>query len=136
MPDEPHLNDPKDVVLAFAAGYNEWEADMQADKDSYKNRSLKKRKRDLLATYCTIKKRAHVDGDYDTCDPPAYATVVDKNIANVEEVTRTRMHVDTKYRNYKAYRFIVLKKKDGWRIDDVKWKIRKTSDWAATVLGK
>ena len=128
-------DDPRAVVLAFADAYTKWEIDMDAAENGLYDPILQKRCDTIIYDFCTHKKRSYVDGLYSYGIPPTYALVVDENIVNVEAVTRSRTHVDTKLLRSHAYRFVLLKKKDGWRIDSVKWRFSDHKEWENTLIG-
>ena len=115
-------DDPAAVVLAFAEAYTAWERAMAASDHPFGDRRLKREYTRVLTTYCTIKRRAYVDGGGSFCRPPTYAELGAKEIAGVTPVTRSRTHVDTTATAASSFerRFVVLKKRDGWRIDSVK----------------
>ncbi len=108
---------------------------MRAAEDGFKDDVLQQRHADILLDYCTHKKRAYVDGIASFANPPTYYKVLRENIASVEQATRSRTYVDTKQLDFHAYRFAVLKKQDGWRIDSVKWRFRPDGDWENTLIG-
>ena len=57
------------------------------------------------------------------------------NIDKAEHVSRSRVQVDTVQLDFHAYRFVVLKKADGWRVDSVKWRFHADGDWKNTLIG-
>lgn len=132
---QPNLTDPRATVLAFAAAYTQWEIDMHAASEAFEDPDLQARHAQILTDYCTRRKRAYVDGIAPFSKPPTYYKVVAGSIENVEQVTKTRAHVDTMQLDSQAYRFVVLKKKDGWRIDGVKWRFAPDGDWENTLIG-
>ncbi|MDX1928400.1 MAG: NTF2 fold immunity protein [Pirellulaceae bacterium] len=131
-----HLSDPKSVVLAFAAAYTAWELAMEAAEahtdDPFDDPKLCDQRRDILLMYCTHKERKY-DGGNSFSIPTTYGLLTEENIDIVESVSSSRVHVDTKKLSKAAYRFVVLKKKDGWRIESVKWRMR--SGWQNTLFG-
>ena len=117
------LDDPVATVIAFAKAYTQWERDMNKMPDSLNSKTMKARHAKVIKDYCTPKKRAYVDGILAYRSPSTYAKVIKKNIAGTENVTKSRIHVETKKLPDvpdRAYRFVMLKKKDGWRIDSEK----------------
>lgn len=61
-----------------------------------------------------------------------------ENLHEVERPTRSRTHVDFVVEQplYHAYRFVLLKKKEGWRIDSVKRKnALKHFPWGNVLIG-
>lgn len=135
MADADSLTDPEEVVIAFAAAYTQWERDMDAAADAFNDATLQRRHAAILLAYCTHKTRAYVDGIASVSKPPTYYKVTKKTIASVEEVTRSRIYVDTTQLDFHAYRFVLLKKRDGWRIDGVKWRFRPDGEWENTLIG-
>lgn len=134
MPEDV-LSDPEETVLAFAAAYSQWELDMAADEDAFSNAELKARRAKILLDFCTHKKRAYVDGVASYSPSPRYRKVIRENIESTEQATRTRVHVDTAMLDFHAYRFVLLKKKDGWRLDSIKWKFKEAGEWENTLIG-
>ncbi len=132
---EVDLTDPERTVLAFAAAYSQWELDMAADEDAFGNADLKDRRAQILMDYCTRKKRGHVDGCLSYSPTPRYGKVTRENLIGVEQATRVRVHVDTAILQFHAYRFVLLKKKDGWRIDSMKWRFKPDGEWENTLIG-
>lgn len=135
MDESTRLADPTSVVLAFAAAYTQWERDMDAADDGFNDVALQSRHASILLDYCTHKKRAYVDGIASVSKPPSYYKVIADNIEKTEQVSRSRVHVDTVQLDLHAYRFVVLKKTDGWRVDSVKWRFRPDGDWENTLIG-
>ena len=88
----------------------------------------------LIADHCTAKKRAYVDGILTYGEPPSYADVVDANIVNAELCAPNIVNVDANCK-LKIYRFVVQKKRDGWRIDSIKWKLIETDKWENGLIG-
>lgn len=134
MTSELPRNDPLQVVLNFAAAYTQWERDMHAAKD-LQNPELQERRRQILNHYCTQKKRSYVDGIAGYRRPPVYLRVTQENIDHVEPATATRTHVDTIQFESCAYRFVVLKKQNEWRIDSLKRKFPVSGEWENTLIG-
>jgi len=129
------LDDPLAVVLAFANDYTHWESRVARTRDGLQNSDFQNQITEIIRSYCTNKKRAYVDGVYSYAQPPVNEQVVEANISNVEQITRTRAYVDTNKLQGNAYRFVVLKKKDGWRIDSVKWRFSDNDEWKNTLIG-
>lgn len=129
------LPGPEEIVIEFAAAYTQWEQDMNAASNRFNNLTLRQRHREILLRYCTHKKRAYLDGIASYSNPPTYHKVIKENIASVQEINRSRVYVDTNFLDGRAYRFVVLKKKDGWRIDSVKWRFEAQGEWESTLIG-
>lgn len=127
--------DPKQTVLDFAFAYSEWETLMDLTDDEFSNVELREQFHRILDDFCTKKRRVYVDCMPCFSRPPVYAKIVDENIAKVEVVNKSRVHVDTIQLDFHAYRFVVLRKADGWRIDSVKWRTKKDTDWRNTLIG-
>ena len=132
---EPNRDDPREVVLAFARAYTLWENRVRRTRDGLNDRDLQEQHDEIIRNFCTHKKRAYVDGCYSVQTPPAYKQVIDSNIANVETVSRSRVHIDTTQLQWHAYRFVVTRKSDGWRIDSVKWRFPDDDEWENTLIG-
>jgi hypothetical protein len=128
-------DDPRGVVLAFARAFTQWENRVHRTRDGLRDHDLQKQHAEIIHNYCTHKKRAYVDGVFSYQQPPAYTQVVEANIVNIEVVTRTRTHVDTRQLDWRAYRFVILKKSDGWRIDSVTWRSADDDEWENTLIG-
>jgi hypothetical protein len=126
---------PAATVLAFAKAYSAWERDMAESGCSFNNPKLIAEHARILATFCTLKRRVYVDGGHSFADPPVYAALDAEKIAAVHEVTKSRAHVDTKVLRLLEYRFVVLKNRDGWRIDGVKCRMPPTEEWSNTLIG-
>jgi hypothetical protein len=62
-----------------------------------------------LAKYCTPKKRVYVDGGF-------------------------FFSLDFKCR-WQTRRFVVMKKKSGWLLDSIKWKVSDFDDWKNGLIG-
>ena len=103
--------------------------------DAAEERQLRGRRDEILSEYCTPKKRAYLDGVYSYSRPAVYEQVVAENLLDVETVNRTKVHVDTKRLRGRAYRFVVAKKTDGWRIDGVKWRFSDDAEWEPALIG-
>jgi hypothetical protein len=86
MADET-LADPMTTVLAFAKAYSDWERSMAESGRSFNNPQLIAEHARILATYCTLKRRAYVDGGQSFADPPVYAELDAEHIEAVHEVT-------------------------------------------------
>ncbi len=110
---------------------------MKHSPDGFNDPALRGGHAIVIERYCTQKKRAYVDGAFSFSDPPTYHMISKDTIAGVELVTKTRAHVDTKFINDQAYRFIVLKKKDGWRVDSIKRRFNLGDDapWQNCLIG-
>lgn len=134
MSDETRA-DPAATVLAFAKAYTDWERDMATSGRSFNNSLLRAEHARVLATFCTLKRRAGVDGGHSFATPPVYAELDLGKIVAVHSVTKSRAHVDTSVLRHLEYRFVVLKKRDGWRIDSVKCRMPPTTDWSNTLIG-
>jgi len=128
-------DDPRAVVLAFARDFTQWENCVHLTRDGLRDFDLQQQHAEIIRSYCTHKKRTYMDGVLSYEQPPVYVQVVEANIANVEPVTRTRTHVDTKQLQRCAYRFVVLKKTDGFRIDSVKSRFSSDDEWESTLIG-
>ena len=128
-------DDPVATVLAFAKAYSEWERGMAESGSSFNNPELRAEHARILARFCTLKKRAYVDGGHTFSTPPTYAELGPEKIETVELVTKSRAHVDTKKLRSLEYRFVVLKKTDGWRIDSLKCRMPPITEWSNTLIG-
>jgi hypothetical protein len=129
------LEDPKETVLAFAKAYSDWERRMAESGSSFNNQELRDEHARILATYCTKKKRAYVDGGGTFATPPTYAELDADKVDKVDVVTKSKVHVDTKVLKFLEYRFVVLKKRDGWRIDSLKCRMPPNEEWNNTLIG-
>jgi hypothetical protein len=129
------LESPAATVLAFASEFSEWERRMAKSDDPFNDRELRAEHARILADYCTLKKRVYVDCAPSFSKPPTYADLDESSIEGVEMATKSRSHVDTKALRGLRYRFVVLKKSDGWRIDSLKrWSDFKER-WENTLIG-
>lgn len=88
----------------------------------------------LIAEHCTSKKRAYVDGLLVYAKPPTYVDVVESNIIHAELNAPNKTYVDVRCTRM-IYRFVVQKKRDGWRIDGIKWKIADADEWTNGMIG-
>lgn len=135
MNDIDSLSSPQEVVLEFATAYTKWEQEMDTVGDKFNNVALQQSHAEILLRYCTRKKRSYLDGIASYSKPPTYYKVIQENIASVREIDRSRVYVDTKFLDGRAYRFVVIKKKDGWRIDSVKRRFEGQGEWENTLIG-
>jgi hypothetical protein len=87
-----------------------------------------------LAKYCTPKKRVYVDGGFFFSPDLTYGDVNDSTLIDVELVSPTRVHLDFKCR-WQTRRFVVMKKKSGWLLDSIKWKVSDFDDWKNGLIG-
>lgn len=126
---------PVETVLAFAAAYTVWEQQMAESGTSFNNPRLREEHARILEMFCTEKRRAYVDGGVSFATPPTYAQLDAERIAGVEEVTKSKAHVDTAVLRLLEYRFVVLKKRDGWRIDSMKSRMPPDTVWTNTLIG-
>ncbi len=129
------LDDPVATVLAFAKAYSDWELGMATSGFRFNNPQLSADHARVLATFCTIKRRAYIDGGVTFATPPTYAELDPEKIVSVQLVTKSRAHVDTKTLKFLEYRFVVLKKRDGWRIDSLKCRMPPNAEWNNTLIG-
>jgi hypothetical protein len=129
------LEDPVETVLAFAKAYSDWERRMAKSGSSFNNQKLRDEHARILATYCTKKRRAYVDGGVTFATPPTYGELDAGKIDKVDEVTKSRVHVDTAVLKFLEYRFVVLKTQDGWRIDSLKCRMPPNVKWNNTLIG-
>jgi hypothetical protein len=127
--------DPVATVLAFAKAYSDWERGMATPPGSFNNPHRRTEHANVLASFCTIKKRAYVDGGMTFANPPTYAELDADKILKVELVSKSRAHVDTTKLRLLEYRFVVLKKRDGWRIDSLKCRTPPNVEWSNTLIG-
>jgi hypothetical protein len=67
------LADPVATVLAFAKAYSDWKRGMAEFGSSFNNPQLRAEHARILATFCTLKRRAYVDGGHCFATPPTYA---------------------------------------------------------------
>lgn len=123
------------TVLGFAAAYSAWERGMVESGNPFNNPQLRAEHASILESFCTIKRRAYVDGGVTFATPPTYGELDSERIAAVELVTKSRVHVDTKVLKSLEYRFVVLKKRDGWRIESLKCRMPPNTGWDNTLIG-
>ncbi len=145
---EQMIADAKSVVLRFAAAYTEWEQAMavawteieqamEKDPDfdiTAQDPAFQQARADIVKTYCTPKKRVYVDESITFSMPPTYSHVVEANIFNTVLVSDTRAHIDAKGLQT-IHRFVVLRKKDGWQLDSIKWKVSENEEWQNGLIG-
>jgi len=135
MADEPpELHEATEAVVRFAAAWTEWERQMAAIPDSGNDPRMQAARANLIQTHCTGKKRAYVDGLLSYSRPPTYENVTEDNLLNAELVSPTRAHVDAKGL-LSFYRFVVVNKRDGWRIDSLKWRVSTEDSWEKGLIG-
>lgn len=131
----PDLQPALEAVLRFAKAWSAWEKQMaKAGADALRDPEMKKAHAANIAEHCTVKKRAYVDGLLTFQQPPTYGDVVEKNIINAEMAAPNKAHVDVRCTRM-IYRFVVHKKRDGWRIDGIKWKIADADAWINGLIG-
>ncbi len=126
-------------MLNFAKAWTEWEIEMFKDREtSMANPVMKQRHAALILEFCTIKRRAYVDGLLSYGMPPTYGDIKEEAIIFEENPSKSRTHIDVKCPRL-IYRFVVLKKQDGWRIDSIKWKSNwtghETENWQNGLIG-
>ncbi|MDY3557393.1 RhsIA family immunity protein [Gemmata sp. JC717] len=129
------LEDLVGTVLAFAKAYSDWERGMAESGRSFNNPQLREEHARILATFCTLKRRAYIDGGVTFATPPTYSELDAEKIDAVHMVTKSKAHVDTKVLKFLEYRFVVLKKRDGWRIDSLKCRMPPSTEWNNTLIG-
>lgn len=129
------LDTPDKTVLAFAKAYTDWERQMAQSSKPFDNQKLKDEHTRILATFCTIKNRAYVDGGFSFGKPPTYAELRPKKIVGVDLFSKSKAHVDTKALRFYEYRFVVIKKRDGWRIDSLKCRVPPNGEWKNRLIG-
>lgn len=127
-------DEPVATVLAFAGAYSAWEHSMAESGTSFNSPQLRAEHARILETFCTVKRRAFVDGGVSFRTPPAYADLDAERIVAVELVAKSRAHVDAQALDF-LYRFVVLKKRDGWRIDSLKYRLPPNTEWINTLIG-
>jgi NTF2 fold immunity protein len=136
---EQMIADAKSVVLRFAAAYTEWELAMAKDEEnSMDDPAMRQAHAGIIASYCTPKKRAYVDDCLSYSEPPTYSHVIEDNIMNAELISDTRAHIDISGDTsplQTSHRFVVLRKKDGWQIDGVKWRVSDGDEWNNGLIG-
>jgi hypothetical protein len=125
----------KEAVLRFAQAWTSWETQMaKKGNDSLHDPVMKEAHAALIRDHCTAKKRAYVDGLPTYGQPPTYADVVASNIIKTELYAPNKAHVDARCTQM-LYRFVVHKKRDGWRIEGIKWKIGDADEWINGLIG-
>lgn len=134
MSNEPQRDDPKQVVLEFAAAYTQWETDhVHDDRESIAR--AHEQKAYIIDAFCTRKRRSYVDDQLSFSSPPVYQDIRAATLAAVEYPSTNRAHVDTVQLSLVAYRFVLLRKADGWRIDGVKRRFGPDDEWKNTLIG-
>lgn len=108
---------------------------MDAADDGFNDPALQFRHASIMLDYCTLKNRAYVDDIASVSNPPTYYKVIADNIDKTEHDSRSRVHVATIQLDLHAYRFVVLKMADRWRVDSVKWRFRPDGEWEYTLIG-
>ena len=134
MNQELELQTVKAAVLRFARAWTAWEKQMAKHEISLQDPAMKEAHAKLIADHFTTKKRAYVDGSLTYSDPPTYVDVVDRHIINAEFFASSKAYVDFQCR-VTFYRFVVHKKREGWRIDSIKWKVVDTAEWSNGLIG-
>ena len=132
--DDSSIQAAKEAVLGFAQAWTAWELQMALDDGSLHDPAMRQMHARLITGHCTIKKRAYVDGLLTYGRPPTYADVIATNIFNVELHAANKAYVDAKCPRM-FYRFVVQKKRDGWRIASIKWKVIETDEWIIGLIG-
>lgn len=134
MNDRAKLELATAVVLRFATDWTEWESQMSRSPDPFEDPTLLARHAELIASHCTPKKRAYVDGLPNFGTPPTYETVTAANIMATELISAGKAWVDVGCRP-KFYRFVVHHTRAGWRIDSLKWKVSEADNWSNGLIG-
>ncbi len=129
------LQPAQEAVVRFAQAWTLWETQMaKGGTDSLRDPVMRQAHATLIADHCTAKKRAYVDGLLTFGQPPTYADVVESNIFNVELNAPNKAYVDARC-TWMYYRFVVHKKRNGWRIDSIKWKTGDADEWINGLIG-
>ncbi len=136
---EQMIADAKDVVLRFAAAWTEWELAMAKDvENSMEDPAMRQTRTSIVASYWTPKKRVYVDESMSYSMPPRYSYVIEDNIINAELISDTRAHIDANGDSnplQTSHRFVVIRKKDGWQLDSVKWRVSEGDEWKNGLIG-
>ena len=134
MNDELQLQAAKEAVLQFGQAWTAWEEQMAKGNDSLHDPAMRQAHATLVTRFCTAKKRAYVDGLPTYGIPPTYADVIAENIVNAELCASNKAHVDVRCARM-CYRFVVQRKRDGWRIDSIKWRVGDKDGWTNGLIG-
>lgn len=128
------------MVLEYATQMNELE--LKYNELSEKNRSInyfpsyKKEYFPIFEKYCTNKKRVY-GGQGDSYGFPATYDGIENSVeSHVEIKTKSRAEVYFKTKNnFKAeYLFVVLRKSNEWKIDNVKYKWYEKEKWEPKIM--
>jgi len=134
MSQEAVLQPAKEAVLRFAQAWTAWEVEMAKIEEPFHDAAMRQAHAALIADHCPSKRRAYVDGLPTYRRPPTYGEVVDGNIVYAELTAPNKVLVDVRC-TLVFYRFVVLRKRDGWRIDGIKWRVVETDEWSNGLIG-
>lgn len=132
---EPTLSEPDVLVRAFAEAWSAWETKMYREDISMSDEGAIREHKLMIERFCTNKPRKYVDGLLSVQHPPTYSEVVGSDELTVQFVNLGRAFVDNRGSQQPSYRFVVLKKTEGWRIDSVKWRVSEDDSWANGLIG-
>ena len=132
--DDGEMQAARKVLEGFLAEMAQWEADCftlsksMARDDFKKNRLAKAR--EVFARYCTVKKRAYGPTEAVSYGSPSQyeARIVD---AEALRTNKVRIYARMPDSLGQQYRYILLRRREGWRIDYVEWLM---DEWEQTLL--
>lgn len=137
---EVPLEQAKNIVLDFTKQMNGWEEkayifsrieNQQFVSEEKKKlvegqteESLNSLYYSILETFCTRKKRTYGGHPYLFGKPTKYSGIIDEKILEINQVKNSRIEViaESNYFRKTIYLFVLLKTKDGWKIDSLKSK--------------
>ena len=133
-----------DLVLEFAIKMNEIETDIylksEKDEDDEKDwfEEYNKRYRAVFEAYCTDKKRVYGGNPHSFGYPPQYSGIESAYEIKVEFKNERKAEVifktETKELGDTGYLFVVVKKKNGWKIDSYKEWSNWKKKWVNGIL--
>ena len=126
---------PEDAVIAFAKRHTELMLEYWKRNQNLEDSELQQMHESLVKTFLTKRKRLHFEFRFLVGSaPPVYQDITKRNVESVEFDTPKRAYVDFKENRVRQFRFVALKKTDGWRVDCVKCR-RSENEWVDTLLG-
>jgi hypothetical protein len=144
------LEQAKDIVLEFTRQVNDWETKMYILSRIELEQFVSEEKKKLVEgqtidslnrtfykifeEFCTKKERKFGGQPHSYGKPTKYSGICSKTIIDTNQVRTNRIEIIAKsdYFLETIYKFVLLKKLDGWKIDSLK--IKRGEKWENTLL--
>lgn len=140
----------KSVVLEFVNQMNNWETKMYIFSRISNQQIISKENQQLISEdtkeslnllyykilekFCTEKKRVYGGHPHSFGKPTKYSGITEQKILEVNQTKTTRIEVvaESNYFSKTIYLFVLLKTRDGWKIDNLK--IKSDNKWRNSLL--